>query len=222
MADKALDRLTFLDLLYAVAVTDLAIRVANADLPRVPAVDWSVLAVILTVIVLSWIGLHKNRTAMAEQSLRPDIGQIQFASPRFFQFLLEIVITMLYFAMGLELKFPIPKDPDLAAAPEEWITGFLLAIFFAYLLWDALDVGLANKTNETTANPWQKRATAGMNVTAVAFVLSMLLFAYILLARPGNTVVCGINFSVIIALWLYRVAQDRWGNTKTAPQAATT
>jgi hypothetical protein len=84
----SVDQLSFLDLLYAVPVADLAIRVSGATLSQVSSATWSALAVILAVITLSWIGLHKNRAAMAADNSRSFIGKIDFLSLRFIQFLI--------------------------------------------------------------------------------------------------------------------------------------
>lgn len=93
-------------------VADLAVRVSAAQLNHVPAGEWSALAVILTVIVLSWIGLHKDRAITADEDRSGRIGDIRFASPEFIQLLIEVVIIGLYFAMGLALNLPA-----LGAAP---------------------------------------------------------------------------------------------------------
>jgi hypothetical protein len=48
----AIDQLDFLDLLYAVPIGDLAMRVSGAQLNRISASDWSALALIMAVIAL--------------------------------------------------------------------------------------------------------------------------------------------------------------------------
>jgi quinol-cytochrome oxidoreductase complex cytochrome b subunit len=209
----SVDQLSFLDLLYAVPVADLAMRVSGAELHRVSFADWSALGVILAVIVLSWIGLHKNRAAMATATIkRKPIGKIDFFSLRFVQFLIEVIIICLYFAMGLELKFPKPGLPAIPAAPEEWITGILLCIFFAYIVWDLIDIREAK--NETT---WRNEAEAGALVTLVFLLLSLGIYLTIRATYPRAGVIVSLaNVGLLVFVWLYRVAQDKCGNTKTA------
>jgi hypothetical protein len=58
--EPAVDQLSFIDLLYAVPIGDLAMRVSGAQLDRVSAADWSAVAVVLAVIVLSWVGVQRT------------------------------------------------------------------------------------------------------------------------------------------------------------------
>lgn len=205
----SVDQLSFLDLLYAVPVADLAMRVSGAELHRVSVSDWLTLAVILEVIVLSWIGLHKNRAAMVAGAVRDPIGGISFLSLRFLQFLIEVIIVCMYFAMGLEPKFPIPGNPATPGAPEEWITGILACIYTAYITWDLIDIW------QTCGQGWCSHAKAGARVTLVFLMLSLGLYLGVRLSHAsGSAADSAINAILLVFLWIYRVAQDEWGNTK--------
>jgi quinol-cytochrome oxidoreductase complex cytochrome b subunit len=204
----AVDHLSFLDLLYAVPVGDLAMRVSNADLARVPSADWSALAVILATIVLSWVGLHKNRAAMAdEDNPRQPIGLIPFWNLLFVQFLIEVIIIGMYFAMGLFLKLPTASDS--AGLPAEgWLTGLLFLIFVLYLAWDLIDTHLAK-------NPiWHETAWNGALVTMKFLAAAGIIFLVVAAVNPrAAVVVILVNSVLVILLYAYRVAQDRCGNT---------
>jgi hypothetical protein len=205
----AVDQLSFLDLLYAVPVGDLAMRVSSANLVQVSSADWSALAVILATIVLSWVGLHKNRAAMAyETHPRRPIGLIRFWNPRFAQFLIEVIIVGMYFAMGLLLKLPAAGDSAAGPPAEDWLTGLLFFIFVLYLAWDLIDTRLARLT------PWRKPAWDGALVTMKSLVPAGIIFLAVLATEPRNaTAVILLNALLVILLYAYRVAQDRWGNT---------
>ena len=69
VSGPAIDQLSFLDLLYAVPVGDLATRVSTATPAQVSSADWSALAVIMATIVFSWIGLHKDRAARLDGAI---------------------------------------------------------------------------------------------------------------------------------------------------------
>jgi hypothetical protein len=204
----AVDTLSFLDLLYAVPVGDLAMRVSSAELARVSPADWSALAVILATIVLSWVGLHKDRAAMADENHgRGPIGQMSFLGPQFVQFLVEIIIVGTYFAMGLLLKFPGGNDLAVGPPAEGWLTGLLLLIFALYLVWDLIDIHLARSP------AWRETAQHGAFVTAVSSALAGILFIVVLSTRPRTTIwIVSLNAALVIFLYVYRVAQDRWGN----------
>ncbi len=205
----AVDQLSFLDLLYAVPVGDLAMRVSGAELSRVSSADWSALAMIMATIVLSWIGLHKNRAAMADESdPRRPIGLIPFWSLRLVQFLIEIFIIGIYFAMGLFLKLPTESDHTVGTPAEDWLTGFLLVIFLLYLAWDWADVRLA------TSRKWRETASDGRIVTAKSLVPMGVIFLVALFTRPRTVApVVALNILLVILLYSFRFAQDRWGNT---------
>lgn len=219
-ATLAVDQLSFLDLLYAVPVADLAMRISGADLHRVPLSDWSALAVILAVIVLSWIGLHKNRAAMARTIKRAPIGEIDFWSLRFIQFLIEVIIIGLYFAMGLELKLPTQQEPHVAAAPEEWITWIIVLVFAAYLVWDLFDIWQAHKDvhNGCPKDPtWCSQAKAGSLVTLVFLIIFAACWAIVRATNPRtHWTVAAVNVGLLVLLWVYRVVQDNCGNTRPA------
>jgi hypothetical protein len=198
----SVDSLSFLDLIYAVPVGDLAMRVSEAEPGRVSAADWSALALILWVIVLSWLGVHKDRCEMAEgEQKRDPIGDFPFAGWRFVQFILEIVIAGLYFAMGLTLKLTM-----YAALPQERVLiEFLLFIFGAYFLWDLLDVWLARKEPD-----WQARAGAGGAVTGTFLAIFTAIFFVVprVPARNASWVI-GCNVVLALVLYGYRVLQDK-------------
>jgi hypothetical protein len=208
----ALDQLSFLDLLYAVPVGDLAMRVSGADLGRVSSADWSTLAVILAVIVLSWIGLHKNRAKMADD-IRPHgrISEISFFSLRFVQFVIEVVIVIMYFAMGLGLKLPTTALPASPVPSESWLAGFLLGIFVTYLVWDCVDIRQAGQDHD---QDWRARAKAGRRVTLIWMAPWAAIYLAVLFAPPhGVRPVLGLNLVLLAVLYGYRVAQDKRGNT---------
>jgi cytidine deaminase len=209
----SVDQLSFLDLLYAVPVADLAIRVSGATLSQVSSATWSALAVILAVITLSWIGLHKNRAAMAADNSRSFIGKIDFLSLRFIQFLIEIIIVGLYFAMGLKLNFPKSGELATPAEPEEWITAVLFCIFSAYFVWDLIDIRQAHMRKVHT---WCRQARKGAYITFVFLLLSIVIWLIVIATHPRTAAVLVLcNIGLLIFVWSYRVVQDQWGNTRS-------
>lgn len=213
-AAPAVDQLGFLDLLYAVPVGDLAVRVSGAQLNRVSAPEWSALAVILAVIVLSWIGLHKDRAITTAEDRSGRIGDIRFASTGFVQLLLEVVIIGLYFAMGLALKLPATNRSAASLPSQSWLTAYLLFIYIAYLAWDVIDLRRAVRDN---CYPWRRRATAGLLVTSSFLPAWAGLYLLARLSPPhAVTLVTLFNILVLALLYAYRVAQDQWGNTPEA------
>lgn len=215
-AGPSIDQLNFLDLLYAVPIGDLAMRVSGAQLNLISAADWSALTLILAVIVLSWVGLHKDRAIITAEQHVNRIGDIDFRHIEFSQLLIEVGIIAMYFAMGLTLQLP-PKNGKPPSPPpsEVWLTGFLLAVFAAYWLWDRIDILRARRENDQI---WRRRATRGARVTLSAALVAAVVFVAVWLTlHPARTEgpVVALNLALVVLLYLYRVAQERWGNTAT-------
>lgn len=206
-AGASLDSLSFLDLIYTVPVGDLAMRVSGAKLDQVSAADWSALAMILTVIVLSWIGVHKDRADLAEGPDKRDvIGEFPFFGLRFVQFAVEVFIIGLYFVMGLHLE--LPTSDHMAASPpsERSLAQVLLWIFIAYLVWDILDVWLARRAGNLG---WQGAAAAGGAVT-FPFLIAMAIIYLMISSAPLRTAEPVVWWNVVLmaVLYGYRVTQD--------------
>jgi hypothetical protein len=202
----ALDNLSFLDLLYAVPVGDLAVRVSGSSLGDVSSGDWGALAVCLVVIVTSWVGLHQNRVAMeANVELRDSISKMHFLSARFVQFLLEVAIIGMYFALGLTIKLPDTPTPNPPVPSETWLAGFLLLIFMTYLAWDLLDIWLARKHDI-----WRSTASRGGGVTLGFTVLFLIMWIVVHEDTPSSP--HGVLWWSLVAiglLYLYRVVQQK-------------
>jgi hypothetical protein len=208
----AVDQLGFLDLLYAIPLGDLAMRVSGAELDQVSLAAWSALTVIVATIVLSWIGLHKNRAELTDENKLRHLpaGQIPFWSLRFVQFLIEIVIIGMYFAMGLFLKLPTANQSPVGPPAEDWLTGLLLLIFGLYLVWDCLDKRLAK-----TDPQWRETASRGLIVTLISLAPLVAIYVAAVATRPRSAVpVIAINIFLVIFLYSYRYAQDRCGNCR--------
>lgn len=213
------DSLGLLDLLYAVPVGDLAVRVSSAELGAVSNAAWAYLAVCLTTLGFSWIGLHHNRAemTMAERTAADNEGPGNrgfvidegFGSVRFVQFVVEIGIIGLYFAMSLKLQLP-GERPDGTPIPESlsltWLVGLLAWVFAAYLAWDVLDIVQAHRKHLTV---WRHEAWVGGIVTAVftlVFWVSWILSHHLHQWREDPIVWAG---PIIALLYLYRVVQEQ-------------
>jgi hypothetical protein len=84
--------LQFVDLLYAVPVADLAVRVSATHLRHVTASGWTDLAVPLVALTFGWIGHHANRKKLPVALSDARESGRQFLTLRFCQFVVEILI----------------------------------------------------------------------------------------------------------------------------------
>jgi hypothetical protein len=211
-AAKFTDSLSFIDLLYAVPVADLATRVAEADIDRVPAFEWAVLAACITVLVLSWIGLHNNRAEM-EIARRHPVGDFPFLSLRFVQFLLEVVIVGLYFVMGLKLD--IPNATSTVPSPTiSWPAGVIVVVYIAYLIWDTLDALQAKRDNNSK---WLRPAIRGGAVSALFVIIFAVGYLFLL---PHSYDGCTAYASLIALLQpAYRIIQEQVRGQRRSPVA---
>ena len=132
-----------------------------------------------------------------------------FGSVRFVQFVVEIGIIGLYFAMSLKLQLP-GERPDGTPIPESLsltgLAGLLALVFLAYLAWDVLDIVQAYRKHLTV---WRHEACVGAIVTAVftlVFWVSWILSHHLHRWREDPIVWAG---PIIALLYLYRVAQEQ-------------
>jgi hypothetical protein len=111
--------------------------------------------------------------------------------------------------MGLFLKLPSGGDHAAPPPAEGWLTGLLLAIFVLYLAWDGLDIRLAGSSR------WLKPARDGARVTLTFLALIGAIFIVTVIEHPKTAVpVTVLNAALVILLYVYRVAQDKCGNTR--------
>jgi hypothetical protein len=210
------DSLSFLDLFYAVPVGDLAVRVGTAQLDRITAADWSTVAVEIAVLLFSWVGVHLNRADMAKRTAAQwFISHLKFRSARFFQFCLEVVITGLYFVIGLTLALPQQSGSPPGHLPSErWVLGTLLMVWFAYVVWDQLDVHIAGAHADLD---WKHKAEVGRNVSIAFSFLFGAMFAieWAWPAKRDHSILAW-NLVALVVLYVYRTSQQ-WAKDKWAP-----
>jgi hypothetical protein len=197
MAEKDPVSLSFVDLLYAVPVADIATRVGATHLRGISAAGWSALALSLALITFGWIGHHNNRRRLP----RKRAGEFRFFSPRFVQFTVEVLIIGAYFALGTRLGLS-------AAEPSAtWQAAWLVVAFSLYLTWDGLDVYVANRPPENTK--WAQSARKGGLVTAVFLLVFGGLLAVVCIEDDhASGWVVGVNLIAIGVLYAYRAIQE--------------
>lgn len=92
------------------------------------------------------------------------------------QFLIEIAIIGVYFALGTRVV--LPNDHGIKQPDELWKGACLVAIYCLYLVWDLLDIGIASMEASSATRDgraadalelrrWALKATRGMTVTVV-------------------------------------------------------
>jgi hypothetical protein len=190
--------LTFLDLLYAIPLADLATRVSATKLKGIPAEGWTEIALVLVVITFGWVGHHNNRGREAE---RQRTGAFGFCTLRFAQFLVEVLIIVAYFALAERVTLQAPSGHSHANA--NWQFAWLAGIFFLYLIWDTLDV------KNATDDKWKQRARRGGRVTAAALVALLVCLVLVLLFLPESAAWIAIADCIAIALmYAYRAVQE--------------
>jgi hypothetical protein len=206
--------LSFLDLLYAVPVADIATRVANTHLHHVTPSGWTDVALALTAVTFGWIGHHKNRNLKRERWTGLDPADPSFTQPRFLQFVVEILIIVAYFALAAHPA--LTADARLGSPSELWEAGWLAGVFCLYLVWDVLDVRIARRAKE---DDWADRATCGGIVTLwfVGVFAIFLLVAWTGRHHPPHSVVL-FDVLAIVCLYLYRATQELALFERSAPE----
>ena len=188
--------LTFLDLLYAIPLADLAAKVSGTELKGIPAEGWTEIALVMAVITFGWVGHHNNR----RESPRERTGDFNFWSPRFVQFLFEVLIIVAYFALAEHVTLQAPTGHSHANA--NWQFAWLFVIFVLYLIWDTLDVW-NQKDN------WKRRAKRGRRVTlgTAGALLACLVFVHVVEPR-SSAWIAAIDLIAIGLMYAYRAVQE--------------
>jgi hypothetical protein len=198
MAEKDPVSLSFVDLLYAVPVADIATRVGATHLRGISSTGWSTLTLTLALITFGWIGHHNNRRRLA----RKRAGEFRFLSPRFVQFTVEVLIIGAYFALGTRLGLSA-TEPSAT-----WQAAWLVVAFALYLTWDGLDVVVAKCCDND--NGWARTAGKGGLVTAVFLLIFGGLLALVQIKDDhASGWVVGVNLVAIGFLYAYRAVQER-------------
>jgi hypothetical protein len=205
-ADRDPTSLTFLDLLYAIPLADLATRVSATELKGIPAEGWTEIALVLAVITFGWVGHHNNRR---RESKRRRAGDFGFLQKRFLQFLIEVLIIVAYFGLAERVTLQVPSGHSHASA--NWQSAWLVVIFVLYLVWDILDV-----INAKGDANWQRRAGRGRNVTigALAVLLGGLALVHWLHPQSAGWIAMA-DLIAIALMYAYRAVQEHV--TKTPP-----
>lgn len=194
--------LSFVDLLYAVPVADIAVRVSATKLKGVTASGWADIALALTAITLGWIGHHNNRVRLPPKE-KERRRTTPFWDLRFPQFVVEVLIIVAYFALGA--RPVLPGGVGVATPTELWKAEWLTGLFALYLVWDALDIFIAKRAQEWE---WRQRAKTGRNVT-LGFLVVFVIFLIVasMGSDPRHSVVV-FDLLAIFFLYLYRVTQE--------------
>lgn len=196
--------LSFVDLLYAVPVADLATRVSDTHLHHVTPSGWTDLAVALWAITLGWIGHHTNRRLMPSSLKAKRLASTRpFFELRFIQFLIEVLVVFAYFALGT--RAVLPAGAGVGHPSMLWKAELLVILFVLYLIWDGFDILIAKDESE---DDWALRAKWGGQVTVVFFVVFAVVLGLVLTGsrHPGSVV--WFDVLLLVLLYVYRLAQQ--------------
>jgi hypothetical protein len=209
--------LSFVDLMYAVPVADLAVRVSATHLHHVTPSGWTDLALALTLITFGWIGHHNNRKQLPPSiKVSREEPRRAFTTARFPQFLVEVLIVIVYFALGT--RAVLPAGAGVGRAGTLWKAECLTVVFALYLVWDVLDIYSAVVPRPREWR-WADRAARGGFVT-LCFVGVFALFSLWASNHPHPHSVVGFDLLAIVCLYLYRVIQQ-YAVLRTRPRPVT-
>ena len=154
-----------------------------------------------------------NRRLVQSDSSKPSPPPIKasrqeskraFTTARFPQFLVEILIVVVYFALGT--RAVLPNGAGVGRAGSLWKAQCLVGVFLLYLVWDMLDIYIA-VNQKPPERDWARRAARGGFVT-MCFVGVFALFGLWASNHPHPHSVVGFDLLAIFCLYLYRVVQQ--------------
>ncbi|MGA8725555.1 MAG: hypothetical protein WB565_10970 [Acidimicrobiales bacterium] len=138
----------FIDILFGFVVAE--IFAAFTTVQGNEYASWANLILALAIVVFSWLGYHKAKDAYSRT--------ISFRDPSIIQFLIDVGVVALYLALVKQSEHAqavarlAPHQP-LSIRPQA-IT--IIAIFGLYLIWDLLQIHLADdsKKSQATEHTW--------------------------------------------------------------------
>ncbi len=202
--------LSYVDLLYALPVAAIANLIVEVHSSEVTVAGWFNVGLALTAVTCGWVGHHGNRKLMPK-CLRQQEEKWFFTTPRFLQFILEILVIAVYFALVLAAQLP---DPDGSGGSFEITLTKLLAIGFGlYLVWDLLDIWIASGSSRRSlpcqaSSKWLDRAIKGMVVTLVFGLVFGVICAYVWAGHHLTRHIAWFDAGLIVLLVIYRMVQE--------------
>lgn len=225
--DPATIGISFVDILFALAVGQVLDPIKNwGEDPTknpLPLPVWTQLAVVLVLILTSWVGYHSSAN-------RPRF-RLGFFNLELAKFALDVAMVVVYFVAAAVAARSAPSLRVLALT--------VMICFGFYAAWDLVGVrqkaGVDNpykaeweRVKADTARPdvvepWSPTRWARICVTFGGLAITTGFFACTLeierLRHPSRWVVVTADFVAIVALLIYRAAKD-WVGQPDAGSAA--
>jgi hypothetical protein len=142
LPDPALDEnakvgLTLISAVYGVVLVAV-FPAQHETLTKIGVVGWFHLGLTTFMLVVSWMGYYSNR------QIYP-VWRVQFFNIPLFQYIISFVILFGYWELGFTIQSTNPR-----AVPTPNAEALIIAlIFFAYLLWDFLEIVVQESTKYT-------------------------------------------------------------------------
>lgn len=130
---------------------------------------------------------------------------------------MEVLIILVYFALEVRAQLTASPPPGPSAS---WQTTWLTIVYGLYVIWDLLDVRIAQNEG---LDDWKKRAIKGGVVSAVFLLLfGVLRIVVWRVDSQSQGFVFAVDIAALLLLYVYRLIQEAWqGEIKPQQQQAT-
>jgi hypothetical protein len=131
--------LTLISAVYGVVLVAV-FPAQDLSLSRIGVVGWFHLGLTTFMLIVSWMGYYNNRQVYP-------VWRVQFFNIPLFQYLISFAILFGYWELGFTIQSPAP-----GSVPTPTLEALIITlIFFAYLVWDFLEVAVQEKPKYTKA-----------------------------------------------------------------------
>jgi hypothetical protein len=200
--DRRLVGISFVDVLFALVVAEALEPIKHWR--TIPAVGWSHLALVIVLVITSWVGYHNSFN-------RPTYF-IRFPNLPLWQFLIDICLVIVYWVAAVSAEGsgnPIVKKP--AAWPE---AAAVAASFGLYVIWDR--IGKAVRDDDRYAARRKDRdVPERRRVTKRCLVAAAVILVAVLAVRPDSRLcIIAVDVVLIALLIIFRVTKERAGTPK--------
>ncbi len=208
--NKATLRIAFVEMLFALAIAEIAIQVANLATQGSSGVSYLAAYAHLTlaglIIATSWVGWSKSSAPGAEASLESVFG------PAFPVLLVDVLLVVFYYIIVKGVDTSVGVSNELLSNPSAANeTLWVMRIFAVYLLWDIITKILVKSPThpglQFISRCLHKDLGFRVLLTAICFLLSIAVF-YLLGGRTDVRGVLLTDGALVALVFLFRALKQ--------------
>jgi hypothetical protein len=203
-------RFVFVDMLFALAVAEVATHVSAlvkaGQTPFSAPSAWTNLALALCLIAMSWVG-WSNSEVMCHIKAATDVF-----SRSFVVLLTDVLLVIVYYVIAQGVEQPDPTGLVTATAQNE--SFWCLVVFGLYIFWDFVTKGLGESSQDATRRGVMARFWPRGKISIACFAECAVILGVCLAKTASTANVVFIDLAIIAVVVQFRAMKQ--GNRRLA------